>query len=205
MLLFSLEVHQWYDGGKNRSGEMLSEDKQEALIIVDMSVDFVATDGGLTVGKAAQDIVPYIRELADVFVAAGMPVVIAMDAHQADDAHFELWPVHNVIDTPGQALYGELAEWYEVNQASDLVSYYPKENYNAFFQTGLAADLRQQGIDTVHVVGVTTDICVFNTVSGADAAGFKTVTHRGGVATFTDLGDTMLAHMTRCFHTVVVD
>ncbi|MGO4929450.1 cysteine hydrolase family protein [Fundicoccus sp. Sow4_F4] len=178
---------------------------KEALIIVDMSVDFVATDGGLTVGEPAQAIVPYIRELADDFLAAGMPVVIAMDAHQPNDPHFNLWPVHNVVDTKGQALYGELAEWYQVNQNETLVSYYPKENYNSFFQTGLAADLRKVSVETVHVVGVTTDICVFNTISGADAEGFKTVTHRRGVATFTALGEIMLEHMTRCFHTVVID
>ena len=178
---------------------------KEALIIVDMSVDFVATDGGLTVGEPGQAIVPYIRDLADKFLAAGMPVVIAMDAHQPNDPHFDLWPVHNVVGTTGQELYGDLADWYEKNQAEPLVSYYPKDNYNSFFQTSLAGDLRQAGIETVHVVGVTTDICVFNTVSGADAEGFKTVTHRRGVATFTDLGDIMLEHMTRCFHTVVVD
>lgn len=178
---------------------------KEALIIVDMSVDFVATDGGLTVGQAAQAIVPYIRELADDFLAAGKSVVIAMDAHQPDDPHFDLWPVHNVVDTKGQALYGELAQWYDKHQDEALVSYYPKANYNSFFQTGLADDLREAGIETVHVVGVTTDICVFNTISGADAEGFKTVTHRRGVATFTDLGELMLEHMTRCFHTQIID
>lgn len=178
---------------------------KEALIIVDMSVDFVATDGSLTVGEAGQAIVPYIHELADDFLAAGNKVVIAMDAHQPNDPHFDLWPVHNVVGTKGQALYGELAQWYQTHQGDSLVSYYPKANYNSFFETGLADDLRQAGVDTVHVVGVTTDICVFNTISGADAEGFKTVTHRRGVATFTDLGDIMLNHMTRCFHTVVVD
>ena len=178
---------------------------KEALIIVDMSVDFVATDGGLTVGEPGQAIVPYIRQLADDFLAAGQAVVIAMDAHQPDDPHFDLWPVHNVVGTKGQKLYGELAEWYQMHQDEPQVSYYPKENYNSFFHTSLADDLRQAGVGTVHVVGVTTDICVFNTISGADAEGFKTDTHRRGVATFTELGEIMLEHMTRCFHTVVID
>ena len=64
--------------------------------------------------------------------------------------------------------------------------------------------MRARGVETVHVVGVTTDICDFMTVAGADAEGFKTVVHKDGVATFTDLGDTMLEHMTRCFHTEIV-
>ena len=79
------------------------------------------------------------------------------------------------------------------------------ENYNSFFETGLAETLRKLEVDTVHVVGVTTDICVFQTIGGADAEGFKTVTHRRGVATFTELGEVMLEHMTRCFHTEVID
>lgn len=178
---------------------------KEALIIVDMSHDFVADDGSLTVGEAGQAIVPYIKELAEDFIGLDNNVVVAMDAHQPDDAHFELWPPHNVVDTPGQQLYGELKEWYDKRKDHEKVHYVPKGNYNSFFQTGLADKLRELGVDIVHVVGVTTDICVFQTIGGADAEGFKTVTHRRGVATFTDLGDVMLEHMTRCFHTKVID
>lgn len=178
---------------------------QEALLIVDMSNDFVATDGSLTVGEPGQKIVPYIKDLSEDFLSKGHNVVVAMDAHQVDDDHFELWPAHNVVGTEGQELYGELNEWFQANQDNKLVMYVPKENYNAFFNTGLAETLKEKGVDTVHVVGVTTDICVFNTVSGADANGFKTKVHRQGVATFTDLGDIMLDHMIRCFHTEIVE
>lgn len=177
---------------------------KEALIIVDMSNDFVAPDGSLTVGQPGQAIVPYIKSLAEDFVSQGKDVVVAMDAHQEDDPHFKLWPAHNVVGTEGQALYGELQDWLQANQDNELVTYLPKENYNSFFKTGLAELLLDKDVDTVHVVGVTTDICVFNTVSGADAYGFQTKVHANGVATFTDLGDTMLEHMTRCFHTEII-
>ena len=178
---------------------------KEALIIVDMSNDFVATNGTLTVGEPGQAIVPYIKDLAADFISKDHHVVVAMDAHQPDDPHFDLWPAHNVVGTEGQKLYGDLSEWFQVHKDDEHVHYVPKENYNAFFKTGLADTLRELGVERVHVVGVTTDICVFNTVSGADAEGFKTVTHRRGVATFTDLGDAMLEHMSRCFHTEVID
>lgn len=65
---------------------------KEALIIVDMSNDFVAPDGSLTVGQPGQAIVPYIKSLAEDFVSQGKDVVVAMDAHQVDDPHFKLWP-----------------------------------------------------------------------------------------------------------------
>lgn len=177
---------------------------QEALIIVDMSNDFIATDGSLTVGEAGQKIVPYVKDLADDFISKSHHVVVAMDAHQVDDDHFKLWPAHNVVGTKGQELYGELQDWFLANQDNELVTYLPKENYNSFFKTNLAELLKDKGVDTVHVVGVATDICVFNTVSAADAHGFKTKVHAKGVATFTDLGEIMLEHMTRCFHTEVI-
>lgn len=176
----------------------------EALLIVDMSNDFVADTGTLTVGKPAQEIVPYIIELADRFLKNGQPVVIGMDAHEKNDAHFDLWPAHNIKGTEGQQLYGALEEWYETNKTNEQVLYVPKTNYNTFFKTNLADTLREKGVSKVHVVGVTTDICDFLTVAGADAEGFETAVHKRGVATFTELGDTMLDHMVRCFHTEII-
>lgn len=178
--------------------------KNEALIIVDMSNDFVADTGTLTAGKPAQEIVPYIRNLADEFLKNDGTVVVAMDAHAENDPHFELWPAHNVVGTEGQKLYGELAEWYEENQSEDRVLFVPKENYNAFHNTGLADELRKRGIDKVHVAGVCTDICNFLTVAGADAEGFKTVIHEKGSATFSDKGPVAIDHMKAIFHTEVV-
>ncbi len=178
---------------------------KEALLIVDMSNDFVADDGTLTVGKPAQAIVSYIKETAQAFLDNGQVVVVSMDAHEENDPHFDLWPAHNVTGSYGQQLYGELKDWFEANQNHDQLYYQAKTNYNAFFKTGLADQLRQLEVEKVHVVGVTTDICDFLTVAGADAEGFKTAIHKQGIATFTDLGDTMVNHMVRCFHTEVVE
>ena len=178
---------------------------KEALLIVDMSNDFVDDNGRLTVGKPAQEIVPYIKELATTFVAEGNVVVVSMDAHEQNDSHFELWPPHNIVGTEGQQLYGDLYDWFQDNKNHENVFYASKTNYNAFFKTDLADTLRNLGVEKVHIVGVTTDICDFLTVAGADAEGFKTVIHKRGVATFTDLGDTMVNHMKRCFHTQVIE
>ncbi|PKG21634.1 cysteine hydrolase family protein [Niallia nealsonii] len=178
---------------------------KEALLIVDMSNDFVADNGTLTAGKPAQEIVPYIKDLANKFLDDGNIVVVAMDAHQSDDSHFELWTPHNIIGTKGQELYGELLEWYQENSKNPNVIYTPKTNYNAFFDTNLNSVLRSLEVEKVHVVGVCTDICDFLTVAGADANGFKTAIHKRGAATFTDLGETMINHMKLCFHTEIID
>ncbi|OLS39079.1 cysteine hydrolase family protein [Bacillus sp. MRMR6] len=178
---------------------------KEALLIVDMSNDFVADHGKLTVGKPAQEVVPYIKELATRFLAEGNVVVVTMDAHQPNDLHFDLWTPHNIVGTAGQQLYGELFDWFQKNKDNENVIYTPKTNYNAFFKTDLAETLRSFGVNKVHTVGVCTDICDFLTVAGADAEGFKTVIHKRGVATFTDLGETMVNHMKLCFHTEIIE
>lgn len=178
---------------------------KEALLIVDMSNDFVADDGTLTVGKPGQDIVPYIIDAANRFLAEEQVIVVAMDAHQPNDPHFELWPPHNIVGTEGQKLYGDLQDWFEQHEENENVIYIPKSNYNAFFKTDLAETLRNLGIEKVHTVGVCTDICDFLTIAGADAEGFKTAIHKQGVATFTDLGDTMVNHMKTCFHTEIIE
>jgi nicotinamidase-related amidase len=179
--------------------------KNEALLVVDMSNDFVADEGGLTVGKPGQEIVPYIIDLANKFKDNGGHVVVTMDAHAKDDPHFELWPVHNVVGTKGQELFGDLHQWYEQNQEQTNVHYVPKANYNAFHQTNLADLLRKHGVEKVHVVGVCTDICDFLTVAGADAEGFKTVAHKRGMATFTENTEVFLNQMKLCFHTEIVE
>lgn len=178
---------------------------KEALLIVDMSNDFVDLEGPLNVGEAGLAIVPYIRDLADKFLKDDKYVVISMDDHAPDDKHFDSWPVHNVTGSKGQELYGELKEWYDENKDNDHIIYSMKENYNAFFKTGLEDELRKRDVDTVHIVGVATDICVFLTASGADAYGFKTVIHKQGVATFTDQQESGLEHMQRCFHSEIIE
>jgi nicotinamidase-related amidase len=178
---------------------------KEALLIVDMSNDFVADDGTLTADKPAQEIVPYIKDLASQFLKDGNVVVVTMDAHQPDEPHFELWTPHNIVGTKGQELYGDLYEWYQENSENPNLIYIPKTNYNAFFKTDLAETLKKLEVEKVHIVGVCTDICDFLTIAGADAEGFKTAIHKRGAATFTDLGETMINHMKLCFHTEIID
>lgn len=177
----------------------------EALLIIDMSNDFVADEGSLTAGAKAQDVVPYIVKLADTMISDGNIVAVCMDTHQADDTHFEEWPKHNVDGTWGHQLYGDLASWFDAHKGDPKVKIVPKASYNAFYNTGLGDLLRQAGVEKVHIVGVCTDICDFLTASGAYDEGFKTVAHRRGCATFTENHDVFLTQMKLCFHTDIVE
>ncbi|MFC4617879.1 cysteine hydrolase family protein [Camelliibacillus cellulosilyticus] len=173
----------------------------EALLIVDMSNDFVHDQGNLTAGTPAQNIVPKITQLADEFLNNDNLVVFCMDAHEENDPHFELWPPHNIKGTWGQEIYGELGEWYQTHKEDARVYYVPKPEYDAFFDTELDDILKSNDVDTVHITGVCTDICDFLTAYGAYARGYHTVAHQAATATFTDQHELFLEHMKAVFKT----
>jgi nicotinamidase-related amidase len=177
---------------------------KEALLIIDMSNDFVSEKGSLTVGKTAKAIVGSIVETATDFIKRDQVVAVCMDSHEEDDTHFELWPAHNVKGTWGQELYGELQTWFENHKNHPNVIYIPKPEYDAFFNTDLDKRLKEKKVEKVHLVGVCTDICNFLTAYGAYARGYKTVAHQDKMATFTENHSTFINHMKTVFKTEVI-
>lgn len=176
----------------------------DALLIIDMSNDFVDDDGGLTAGKPAQQIVPEIVAKANEFLQRGEIVAVCMDAHKENDPHFELWPRHNVKGTWGQELYGQLGEWYRKHKDDPHVLYVPKPEYDAFYGTDLHERLQEHGVKRVHLTGVCTDICDFLTAYGAYARGYKTVVYKKATATFTENHEVFLKQMNAIFKTEIV-
>lgn len=176
----------------------------EALLIIDMSNDFVHERGGLTVGKPAQEIVPFIVKQAENFLMEEKPVFFCMDAHEENDPHFRLWPKHNVRGTWGQKLYGELEHFLKKHQGHPLVDMVEKTEYDAFYQTDLCQRLRSFGVKRVYLTGVCTDICVFLTAYGAYARGLETVVYREGCQTFTGRHALFLDQMEKVFQSNIV-
>lgn len=174
-----------------------------AYLVIDMSYDFVADDGRLTVGKPAQDIVDNIVNTLESFYRNGDIVAFCMDAHKENDPHFNIWPKHCVIGTPGAKLYGKLLTWYETHKESDKVLYIDKSEYDAFYHTNLGDKLRAFKVDDVVVSGVCTDICVTNTVYGAYKEGFATTVFKNEVATFTKNGEIFLDSMANFYKTKI--
>lgn len=177
--------------------------EREALLIIDMSNDFVSDEGNLTAGKPAQAVVANIVEAAKDFLNRDQVVAICMDAHKENDPHFELWPPHNIVGTWGQELYGELQTWFNENKQNPNVIYVAKPEYDAFFNTNLDDELKKRNVTKVHLTGVCTDICDFLTAYGAYARGYKTVAHRDKMATFTENHDLFIKHMETIFKTEV--
>lgn len=164
---------------------------KKALINVDYTYDFVASDGKLTCGEPGQALEGNIVSLTQSFIESGDFVAFGIDAHEEGDTlHPEsaLFPPHNINGTPGKDLYGKLAQVYEKNKHKENVFYFDKTRYSAFAGTNLELKLRERNITEIHLVGVCTDICILHTAVDAYNKGFKIVVHKDGVASFNQAG-----------------
>lgn len=162
----------------------------EALLIIDYTNDFVATNGSLTVGAPGQKLENYIVSLAEKMKKNSW-IYLPTDVHVPGDKYHpetKLFPPHNVRDTWGRELYGELKNWYNTNLQQENVIQFDKTRYSSFAGTDLDIRLRERKVDTVHLVGVCSDICVLHTAVDAYNLGYNIVIHEQGIATFTEHG-----------------
>ncbi len=158
-----------------------------ALLSIDYTYDFVATNGALTTGKAGQQIEQALVDVTTAFIQKGEYVVFAIDKHDKTDLfHPEaaLFPPHNLAGTFGRELYGSLAEVYRQNKEQTNVYWLDKRHYSAFSGTDLDIRLRERNITEVHLTGVCTDICILHTAVDAYNLGYKIVVHENAVASF---------------------
>ena len=163
----------------------------KALISIDYTNDFVATTGALTTGEAGQAIEKALVDVTKSFIQNNDFVVFAIDRHDKNDPYHPenaLFPPHNIVDTSGRDLYGELETVYENNRERATVYWIDKRHYSAFSGTDLDIRLRERGISELHLVGVCTDICVLHTAVDAYNLGYKIVIHKKAVASFDPVG-----------------
>ncbi|MDN3985186.1 cysteine hydrolase family protein [Lactiplantibacillus plantarum] len=163
----------------------------QALLIIDYTNDFVADGGALTCGQPGQALAPTIVKLANQMATASDWVLLPTDVHTPHDPYHpesKLFPPHNVRGTWGRELYGPLKDWYADHQAADNVWAFDKTRYSSFAGTDLDLRLRERHVDTLHLVGVCTDICVLHTAVDAYDLGYQLVIHQDAVASFDAAG-----------------
>jgi nicotinamidase/pyrazinamidase len=147
----------------------------DALVIVDVQGDFVT--GSLAV-PGGVDVIAPLNRAAAAFAARGLPVIATRDWHPDDHVSFHgqggPWPSHCVAGSPG----ADPAEGLALPAGTAVVekaSTAAMDAYSAFQGTGLADDLRAQGVRRLVVGGLATDYCILNTVTDALAEGFDVV------------------------------
>src|SRR5580692_3651531 len=162
---------------------------KSALIIIDMQRDFLEPGGfGAALGNDVSQLQAAVGPCQETLGAAreiGMLVIHTREGHRPDltDA-----PPHKVergdpstrIGAPGpmgrilvrgEAGHDIIPELYPL--ASEPVI--DKPGKGAFYQTDLELMLRNRGIDTLFVCGVTTEVCVNTTVREANDRGFRCI------------------------------
>jgi len=164
-----------------------------ALLVVDMQVDFAASDGAMArLGADLSDVPAALaaaERLAEAARAADVPVVfLGISTSPADDppAWKEWWRRRG----------GDPATAFEVCRAGTIgtafIGPHPridetviaKLRYSGFHETDLDEELRAKGVDTLVVCGLTTDCCVDCTVRDAFHRDYHVILVRDACAAY---------------------
>jgi len=160
-----------------------------ALVIIDMQRDFLEPGGfGAALGNDVSRLQVAVEPCREVLQTArdlGMLVIHTREGHRADlsDA-----PPHKVergdpalrigasgpmgrILVRGEAGHDIISELYPL-KSEPVVD---KPGKGAFYQTDLELMLKNRGIDTLFVAGVTTEVCVNTTIREANDRGFRCI------------------------------
>src|SRR5467141_3137533 len=188
---------------------------RSALIIVDMQNDFVHPDGGFAhhareTPEAGIDMpflmgtIPQVKRLADAFREAGRPVVYIAHVLKPDysDAQFPYWRLgltpggnrpHCVEGTWGAQIIDDL----KPQEAEHLVV---KKGFGGFSNTPLDTILRNMGVTTCVVSGVTTCVCVSTTIRGGVEHNYRMILVADAIAdVHRDTHEAELKTMARVF------
>lgn len=150
-----------------------------ALLVIDMEHDFIAA-GAVQETPGGRALVPAINLLSSWARQHGVPVIFTLEAHRPDRSDYgielEYDPVHCLEGTRG----AELALGLDV-QTSDY-RIHGKRRYDAFLGTDLDLLLRSKKIENLVCCGVTTHVCVMNTVFTARNLDYRVLLARDAVA-----------------------
>lgn len=138
---------------------------KKAIIVVDMINDFVAGKLG---SARARSIVPNVAKLLEKAREQGIPIIYLRDAHTPSDREMDIWGEHAMKGTEASEIVPELKP-----EKNDIVI--EKKWYSGFVGTELPSVLKNLGVDTLVILGVSTDICVQNNVGHAYFSGYRTI------------------------------
>ncbi|NWG25536.1 MAG: cysteine hydrolase [Pseudorhodoplanes sp.] len=160
-----------------------------ALIIIDMQRDFLEPGGfGAALGNDVTLLAAAIgpcKAVLDAARARGMLVIHTREGHRPDlsdapplkvergDPAMRIGargPMGRIL-IRGEAGHDIIAALYPIDGEPVI----DKPGKGAFYQTDLELMLRNRGIETLFVCGVTTEICVNTTVREANDRGFRCI------------------------------
>lgn len=187
---------------------------KSALVVVDMQNDFLHPEGSFGT-RAREDpeagidmpfpmgTIPPVKRLADAFRRAGRPVVYVAQALKADysDAQFPYWRFGLPAGMDRGLVEGswgaQIVDELKPREGEHLVV---KKGYGGFSNTPLDTILRNLGVNTCIVSGVTTCVSVSNTLRGGVEHNYRMILVGDAVAEVSrDTHEAELKTMTRVF------
>ncbi len=173
--------------------------KSTALIIIDMQRDFLEEGGfGAMLGNDVSLLRSAIAPCKAVLTAArnaGVFVIHTREGHRADMSdcppskqsrgHLsvgigDVGPLGSRILIRGEKGHDIIPELYPIEGEAVL----DKPGKGAFYQTDLELMLRNKGIKTLLVCGVTTEVCVHTTVREANDRGYEALVVADAVGSY---------------------
>jgi len=159
----------------------VSLDSRDALLIVDVQKDFCP--GGNLAVPDGDRVVPVLNAWIDAAIRRNVHIIASRDWHPPGHVSFKArggpWPSHCIAETDGAAFHPDL----ELPDDTHVVSKGQAEDhdqYSAFDDTGLAAELSQRDVERIWVGGLALEVCVRETVLDALNAGFEVHLSRDG-------------------------
>jgi nicotinamidase-related amidase len=134
--------------------------------------------------ERAQRIIPNLKKLIAAARKHDVPIVYSNDAHlPLDEEVVAKWGKHAIKGTKGAEVIPEL-------KPAEKDYIVEKRTYSSFHETGLDMLLRSlyhgEGVKTVVLTGLHTNICVRHTAADAFFRGYKIVIAKDGVEAFTE-------------------
>lgn len=162
-----------------------------ALLVIDMQRDFLdplgyAAQAGVDIDRLRNTIAP-VQTMLAAARASGMRVLFTREGHRPDlsdcppsklarsrAAGAEIGSVGPLGRLLVRGELGhDLVDEMQVREGEVVID---KPGYSAFHQTDLDQILRSQGVGTLLVCGVTTEVCVHSTLRAATDLGYRCIT-----------------------------
>ena len=148
----------------------------DALLLVDLQIDFLSDDGRLPVGTAnAARVISVANRMAALFAEQQWPIIMIANQFKRSDTLGNLF--HRYAALEGSE-GGHIDPRVMVRDACS----FSKAKSSAFTNPALATHLTSSPIDRLVICGVYTEGCVRATAIDALRAGLKTVVISDGVA-----------------------
>jgi len=155
-----------------------------AVLITDPQIDFLKSKSVVwdKVGETVEEnaVVDKLRRLRDAARKGEVPVFYS--PHEYEDAEYESWEHLNTIDqimfdTRMFAVAGDGADFVpELEPDDNTFVLSPHKQLSGFWSNDAQIQLRQRGIDTIVLAGMSANLCVESHLRDAVENGFEVLT-----------------------------